>query len=180
MKKSLIALVLLAGCGGSGPERGNDAAPLANGAAPHGQAEGRAQATAGDAAGPGRLTGLYESGAGEQKNQLCIVDKGSGSAQFGLIVRGANNHNCAGAGTAVRSGARLTLTMTGDSTCSIEARMDGGTIKLPAGLPAGCSYYCGAQARMANASFERSGSGTEAAMKAKDLAGDALCEGAGG
>jgi hypothetical protein len=86
-------------------------------------------------------------------------------------------HSCSGSGQAVRSGDTLTLTMDGDSTCRIEARMESGTVTLPQTLPAGCSYYCGARARFSGATFTRSGATAADAMKAKDLAGDPLCEG---
>jgi hypothetical protein len=111
--------------------------------------------------------------AGAQKNQLCIVEKG-GEAQFGLIVWGGNLHSCSGAGRAVRSGERLSLRMTGDESCTIEASLKHGTIALPATLPAGCAYYCGARASLAGATFTRA---TEAdARKATDIAGDPLCD----
>jgi hypothetical protein len=181
MKKSLIALALVAGCGASDREPANRAAtageaPVAAEAGDRPEAEGQSAAAA--PAGP--LTGLYEGGSGPQRSQLCIVDRNKGSAQFGLIVWGSNMHSCSGAGTAVRSGERLTLTMGGDSSCTIEATMKGGTVTLPSNLPAGCSYYCGARAQMSGASFARTGSSTADAMKAKDLAGDSLCEGSGG
>ena len=183
MKTSLIALVLLvnigvAGCGGSAPEGGNRAAPGGNSAVAQGKSEGDAPADD-DKSGPAPLTGLYEGGSGAQKDQLCIVDKGGGNAQFGLIVWGTNMHSCAGAGTVVRNGDRLTLKMAGDSACTIDATMEGGTIRLPASVPAGCSYYCGAEASMA-ATFARSGSTVADAKKAKDLAGDPLCDVSGG
>ena len=179
MKKSLIALALLAGCGTPEPAPGNGAV-TGNRASPAGSETKSEQSapTASAAAGP--LTGLYEGGASPQRNQLCIVDKGDAKAQFGLIVRGENLHNCSGVGTAVRSGERLTLAMGGDSACTIDATMAGGTITLPSSLPAGCAYYCGAQAKLTGASFERSGSGAAEAMRARDFAGDPLCEASGG
>jgi hypothetical protein len=184
MKTSLIALGLLvtvgvAACGGSAPESGNRAAPEGNAAVTQGQQDGERRGGETGEAASTRLTGLYEGGSGAQRNQLCIVDKGSGSAQFGLIVWGANMHSCAGAGTAARKGDRLTLTMAGDSACTIDATMEGGTVRLPETVPAGCSYYCGAQASLAG-TFERTGSTADDAKKAKDLAGDPLCEGNGG
>lgn len=120
------------------------------------------------------LTGLFESAAGETRNQLCMV-QGEGSARFGMVVWGGNLHSCSGTGTATRSGDTLTLAMAGDSTCSIEARMEGDTITLPATLPEGCAYYCGARARMTDAIFTRTGATREDALKAKDLVGDPLC-----
>ncbi len=68
MKKSLALLLLLAACDRSEPaaDQGNGAAPAAAGQ------EARPAA----AAAQGRLTGLYEGGAGAQKNQLCMVEKG--------------------------------------------------------------------------------------------------------
>ncbi|PSJ39815.1 hypothetical protein [Allosphingosinicella deserti] len=169
MKKSLLLLVLVTGCGG-GASEGNDQA--GNGAAPAAQTEAGAASSAASSA--TALTGLYESGSGDQKNQLCMVEKGS-ATQFGLIVWGGNMHSCAGAGTAVRTDDRLTLTMTGDSSCTIQARFQDGKITLPSTLPVGCAYYCGARAGMANVSFTRTGTTAADAAKAKDLAGDPLC-----
>jgi hypothetical protein len=170
MKKILLILLFLAGCG-RGDEPGNDqAAP-----------DSRAPAAAGSKAPAGartadtRLTGLYEGGAGPQKNQLCIVEKGK-DAQFGLLVWGGNLHSCSGAGQAIRAGERLTLKMTGDETCTIEASLRDGNLTLPGALPLGCAYYCGARASFAGARFSRSGTGEVEARKARDIAGDPLCD----
>jgi hypothetical protein len=165
MKKSLALLLLLAGCNRSDPppDQVNGAAP----AAPAGQGPGPSAPAA-----KAGLTGLYEGGTGAQKNQLCLVEKGS-ETQFGLIVWGGNLHSCSGAGLATRSGERLVLRMTGDETCAIEASLKGGTVTLPATLPTGCAYYCGARASMANASFTRTGGDVK---KATDIAGDPLCD----
>jgi hypothetical protein len=171
MKYFLPLLLLLAGCGRGGEDR------EANQAGPDSRAPAatRAGADAPAAAADARLAGLYEGGAAPQKNQLCIVEKGAG-AQFGLIVWGGNLHSCSGAGEAVRAGERLTLRMTGDETCAIEATLKGGTIVLPATLPAGCAYYCGARASLAGASFTRTGDTEADAKTAKDIAGDPLCD----
>lgn len=171
MKKSLLILLLLAGCG-------RDDAPSNEQAAP----DSRAPATATDKSAPAgkaaatRLTGLYEGGAGAQKNQLCIVEKG-GDSQFGLIVWGSNLNSCSGAGKAVREGERLTLTMTGDETCTIRASLKDGVVTLPASLPTGCAYYCAASgATLANARFTRSGTSAADTKKATDIIGEPLCD----
>jgi hypothetical protein len=167
MKQLLPFLLLLAACGRGDAPAGNQSAPVAGPAA--------AESARPAAAAEEKLTGLYEGGTGAQKNQLCMVEKGR-EAQFGLIVWGGNLHSCSGAGQAVRDGGRLTLKMTGDEACTIEAILKDGAVTLPATLPAGCSYYCGARATLAGASFTRAG-GTEADVKkATDIAGDPLCD----
>lgn len=159
MRKYFLALLLVAGCG-SQEEGGNQAGAPAN--APAGAA------SAG-------LTGLYEGGSAGQPDQLCMIDEGKAPTRFGLVVWGANNHSCLGAGEAVREGKTLRLTMAGNSTCRIEARIEGDRVVLPAAVPEGCAYYCGARARFAARTLTRTGSDEAAARKATDLAGDPLC-----
>ncbi|MEA3063718.1 MAG: hypothetical protein QOJ27_146 [Sphingomonadales bacterium] len=167
MKKSLLVLLLLAGCGRGDPATDNRAEPE------------RPAAEPGKESPPGetgaRLTGLYEGGEGAQKNQLCIVEKGS-EARFGLLVWGGNLHSCSGAGIARRGGGRLQLSMTGDETCTIDATLKDGVVVLPQTLPTGCAYYCGAHASLAGARFTRSGTTEADAHKATDIAGDRLCD----
>ncbi len=167
MKKSLLLLLLLSACG-RGDEPANDqAAPVA--------AEKRGTAPAPAPATTESLAGLYEGGSGPQKNQLCIVGKGE-SGRFGLLVWGGNLHSCSGAGDAVRKDGQLSLRMTGDETCTIDAAIDGDTVTLPATLPSGCAYYCGARATLSGARFTRTGSTEADARKATDIAGDPLCD----
>lgn len=169
MKKLFIPLFLLAGCGAAGdPPDANSSVSAAKGGAP-----AAAVQTAG-------LTGLYEGGSGQTRNQMCILDRGAGDSRFGLVVWGANMHSCSGSGSVTRQGDRLRLSMAGDSTCTLDARIEGGTVTLPASTPAGCSYYCGARASLTNASFRRTGNTAADAMKARDLVGDPLCAGEAG
>ena len=167
MKKIVLILLFLAACGRDDAPADNRSAADSPAAAP-GSKSSRARSPGAE----NRLAGLYEGGAGAQKNQLCIVEKGKG-AQFGLIVWGGNLHSCSGAGEAVRSGERLTLKMAGDEACTIEASLKGGAVALPATVPEGCAYYCGAGTTLAGAKFTRSGDEVE---KATDIAGDPLCD----
>jgi hypothetical protein len=168
MKKTLLILFLLAACGRDDPAANNQSAP----AGPAGPESASRTEPAPSASRATRLAGLYEGGSGAQKNQMCIVEKG-GEAQFGLLVWGGNLHSCSGAGKASRKGDRLTLTMTGDETCTIEASLKDGAVTLPATLPLGCAYYCGARASLAGARFARAGDDVK---KATDIAGDPLCD----
>jgi hypothetical protein len=162
MKRALIALALLGGCGGGEP--GDDSA--SNAAAP---------GAAGQEADGNRLTGLYEGGTSARPNQLCMIEGESGEARFGIVVWGANDHSCSGAGEATRKDGKLVLAMAGDESCRIEASIEGGTLSLPATLPEGCAYYCGARAQFGAARFSRRGGSEADAMRATDLAGDPLC-----
>jgi hypothetical protein len=173
-KPALVLLLLAAGCGTSAspPQSEN----MMDGGGVTASAPGAAPVPG---ASPTDLTGLYERQSGETTNQLCMVAKGPDKARFGLVVWGANLHSCSGAGEAVRSGDRLLLTMAGESACRIEATLKDGVLAFASPAPAGCSYYCGARARLDGASFTRIGATRDEALKAKDLAGDPLCAGAG-
>jgi len=160
MKRTWIALLLLAACG-SGPKAGD---------------AGNAQAAAPDTD-VTRLLGLYESGPEGQRSQLCMIGDAPDEAAFGVTVWGANLASCSGSGKAVRQGNSLRLEMAGDQPCTIEARIEGGKVTLPGQVPQSCSYYCGNAATLARASFEKTGDTREAALKATDLVGEPLCAG---
>jgi hypothetical protein len=172
MNKSLVILALVAGCGASDHGAANRAAANAGqGRAPRAGAAVQTLA----APDPTGLAGLWEGGAAARPNQLCLAPKGD-TVQFGITIWGASQASCSGAGIAQRDGDKLTLAMTGDSACVIDARIEDGRIVLPAELPQGCTYYCAQQARFAGAAFAQKAAGAAAAASAKDLGGDPLCD----
>ena len=172
----LAATLLLAACGsGDGGEGNRSGSSASSGSTSEGGAAALSAPTAPIAAGDS-LTGLYEKKEGGLSSQLCIVERPGTAARFGLNLWGANMHSCSGAGTAVRDGDRLTLTMEGDRTCAVAARIEGNTIRLPDSLPEGCSYYCGARARMAGVSLARVGTTQADALKARDVVDEPLCD----
>jgi hypothetical protein len=152
----LFPALLLAGCG---EEAGSN-----NGAA----------AGAGATVQTATLTGLYESGPAERRNQMCVIESG-GSARFGLVVWTGADQGCSGTGTAVRSGNVLRLTMAGSEDCSIEARVEGTRLIFPPTQPPGCPYYCSPGARFAGAILDKTGGGEADARRAQDLVGGRLC-----
>lgn len=172
VKKSLVILALVAGCGAS--DHGGNTQVAARGEQGRGSRTMASAPAASAVPDPSGLAGLWEGGAAARPNQLCLAPKGD-SVQFGITIWGAGQASCSGAGLAHRDGDKLTLTMTGDSACVIDARLAGGRIVLPADLPQGCAYYCAQQARFSAATFAQRGAGTAAAGSAKDLAGDPLC-----
>ena len=161
----LAGLLALAGCRGSADKAGAPDPPKAT------SPEQSVVQTA-------TLTGLYEGPAGPQLNQMCIIERSSGAARFGIVVWGTGLTSCSGDGEAVRQGDVLRLTMSGDEPCRIEARIEGGRVVLPPQMPAGCAYYCGGGARMAALQLDKTGGTAADAMRAQDLAGDPLCSGA--
>ncbi len=172
MRTWLFALSLIAGCSPADQPAGDRGAPASRIATEVGSSPAAASQTNGP---PARLTGLYEGGSAGRPNQLCIVGTEGGDSQFGLVVWGANMHSCSGSGRAVREGERLRLEMAGDAACAIEARIADGIITLPRTVAESCSYYCGARAGLADASFTQKGNMLADALRAKDLAGDPLC-----
>ncbi len=157
MRHILLALVLVTGCGADAG--GNNASPA--------KRSGKVDLST--------LTGLYEGGASLQPNQICMVSDAPDRAAFGIVVRGANS--CAGSGTAERQANDLRLTMSGDQPCTLDARVDGGRVILPAAVPESCAYYCSTGATLAGLSFDKKGSSRQDAMKAIDPVGEALCAG---
>src|SRR5688572_16057158 len=146
MHKLLLALVLLASCssgGGAGANHSEEPRKTAP--------ERGTRATV-----PESLVGLFEGGQSGAVNQLCIVERG-GESRFGLLLWGDNDHSCSGSGTVERESGRIYLAMAGDSPCRMEARFEGGQLRLADEQPAGCAYYCGARARMAGARLTQSG-----------------------
>ena len=121
------------------------------------------------------IVGLYESGRGPQRSELCIVDGAAGRSRFGLVVRTPNGGTCSGAGAATREGATMRLEMAGNQSCTIAAVLDGGRTIFPAALPAGCAYYCAPAASMAGAVLVKTGGTEEDALRARDLVGAPLC-----
>jgi hypothetical protein len=173
LSRLLLVTALLSGC--SGGEDQNQQRGAAS-AREQGTAEasdywpGRAPPAGASAS----LVGLYEGGSETQPNRLCIVPQPEGM-RFGLVVWGSNMHSCSGVGSATREGDTLRLAMAGDETCTIEARMSGTTVTLPAAVPDGCAYYCGARASMTGATFAQKGNTIAAAAEARDLVGETLC-----
>jgi hypothetical protein len=167
MKKILLALALFGACS---PQAEEAEQSSTGGAAQPLEREAKAA--------PGRistLAGLYEGGAGDQKHQMCVVEGAAGNQRFGLVIWGSNMHSCSGSGTVTKRGDVLKLAMAGDSACTIEAAISGKTVKLPSQVPSGCSYYCGAQAKLGGVELTQVGTGKADAMKAKDLVGEPLC-----
>jgi hypothetical protein len=165
MKKSLIVLALVAGCGASGQSQPGGNASVGGG----GQAAAADDAVAGDG-----LTGLYQAGSGDRPSQMCILDR-KGKPQFGITLWGPNLRACSGAGTVTRTGNALRFTMAGDSACALDATLVGNIVTFTGEVPAGCAYYCGAGTSFSGATLTRQGTTRADALKAKDVAGEALC-----
>ncbi len=165
MKRLAVIWVLLgAACSG---EPASDAGA--------GQGNSTTASTSALAAQSTGLAGLYEGGSAPRRNQLCVTQDGD-TLRFGLVVWGAGQNSCSGIGTATRDRDMLRLAMAGDEACRIDATVGAdGAIMLPARTPAGCAYYCGAGASLADVRLERAGGGAEAARRARDLVGEPLC-----
>lgn len=165
LEVALLLLIALAGCRGEGEGGANAASP----APPSGSGAAVQTAT---------LTGLYEGGSGERRNQLCMIERDGRGTSFGFVTWGPGNRNCSGSGVATRTGDRLQLKLEGDESCAFDARIQGTRVTFPNSSPAECQrYYCGQGAQLADATFDKIGGDEQAAMRAADLVGDPLCGG---
>ena len=120
-----------------------------------------------------RLATLSGDYAGGGENRLCIVASGR-SGRFGLVL-GTGSATCSGGGTLRRAGNALQFAMKGDSSCGFAATIEAKSIVFPGRMPAGCSYYCGADGRLAGARFDQRTAGSKAASRTRDLVGEPLC-----
>lgn len=160
---ALLLLIALAGCRGSETETGATAAPESKPGAP-------VQTKT--------LTGLYESGEGPRRNQMCMVEREGRATTFGFVTWGPGDKNCSGSGTATRNTGLLRLSLDGDESCTLQARIDGTRMTLPSNIPPECQrYYCGDGAQMSGAIFDKVAGEQADAMRAVDLVGDPLCGG---
>lgn len=161
---ALLLLIALAGCRGDSGSGNEAAAPGSGGGSGPAQTD--------------TLTGLYESGAGPRRNQMCMLDRDNGRTSFGFVTWGDGDTNCSGSGLATREGDRLRLQLDGDASCTVEARIEGQRVTLPDNIPTECgSYYCGTGAQMTGVTFDKVGGAPEDALRAVDLVGDPLCGG---
>jgi len=126
----------------------------------------------------GSLTGLYESGNGARRNQICMIERDGRPASFGFIVWGEDDRNCSASGVVRREGDRLRLLLDGEESCQIEARIKGDRMIFPDTIQAQCArYYCGRGEAMEKAEFAKAGGSEYDARRATDLVGAPLCGG---
>lgn len=164
MRLLLLASLILAACGDNSPDVGKGrktgAKPAAQAAAPSNS----------------DLLGLYERRRENgETDRMCVVAGPDGGARFGLVAGGQGGRSCSGSGTVRAVQGRARIAMTGDRACSFDARIEGRSLVFPDTVPAGCSYYCAAGARLGQVTLARTGTSRADAMKALDLVGDPLC-----
>ncbi|WP_338243755.1 hypothetical protein [Aurantiacibacter hainanensis] len=122
------------------------------------------------------LTGLYlGDGQGAEQDRMCMLRAPSGPVWFGIVTVASDGAACSGLGKAAKRNGSVLLTMSGEGDCEILATISGGELEFPNSLPEGCAYYCGPDASLAGAWFEKTGVTQEAAREATDLVGDPLC-----
>lgn len=161
-----ILLLALAGCGGAEQKAESTTPPdLESAAVERGLVRDPADSD---------VTGLYA----RDTDRVCIVQRGSGF-RIGAFVDYGDGLNCTGRGTAARSGATLSIELSGKggATCAFDARYDGDRITFPAQLPDDCAKLCGPRASLAALEVERlSGSRSETAAS-RGIDGAPLCGG---
>lgn len=122
------------------------------------------------------LTGLYESGDGPRRNQLCMIER-EGRSTFGFVAWGEGDKSCSASGIATPDGDRLQLRLDGDESCTLDARLDGRRVTFPDNIAAECArYYCGDGVEMTGITFDKVGGEEADARRATDLVGEPLCD----
>ncbi|MBB5698973.1 hypothetical protein [Sphingomonas yantingensis] len=159
---SLVAALLLAGCGQGAPKAGN-AVSLEVAARARGLIVDPADAP---------LTGLYA----RANDRLCLIEQG-GAARIGMVSDYGDGLACAATGVARRSGESLSVELGAANDCAFEAQFDGERIVFPAKLPDSCKRFCDPRASLSAFSVERLSASASEASALRDPRGRLLCPG---
>ncbi len=150
MRRALVLLLLVAGCGGKPPENAAQSQDLESAAIDRGMVRDPRDT---------EIVGLYA----RDTDRVCIV-RGDSGYRIGAFVDYGDRITCSGAGTVTRVGEMLHVQLGADEAgCSFDARFDGDKIYFPGNVPDGCAKLCARRASYAGSSsvaIERVGCGS--------------------
>jgi hypothetical protein len=121
--------------------------------------------------------GLFRRSHEAGSDSLCVMPGKDGQFRFGLEAIFGEEPNCRGHGTARRAGDKLILSFKGGDRCIVVAQYDGDQVALPGVVDMACADLCEGRGTLEGVSFPRISSDAASALRARDRAGNALCEG---
>ncbi len=160
MTRTLILVLLLAGCGRAAEGPTNESA---------GAALEAAAIARGVVADPAKVdpVGLYAS----ESDRLCVVPQGDGY-RIGAAVEFGEGQACFATGTAT---GRQALDVRFGDGCRLSAKVEGDRVSFPPVLPAGCDRFCSGRASLAALSAERVSASVAEAGSAVAAGGAKMC-----
>lgn len=120
--------------------------------------------------------GLFQRSHEAGRDALCVVPDREGALRFGLEANFGEDLRCRGKGTARRAGDKLILRFSGGDRCIVVAQYDGDQVALPGVVDMACADLCEGRGTLEGVSFPRIAGDAPAALRARDSAGDALCD----
>jgi hypothetical protein len=160
MRVAVLALLMLAGCGGGASEE-NAGAQL--------EAAAIARGVIADPASL-RVVGAYGRGA----DRMCVAEI-DGGLKVGVDVAYGGDLGCTARGTAKQDGEDIDITLDGAEGCRFTARFDGDALALPGRLPEACATFCDAPASLAGLTVDRLSDAAAEVRAMRGQQGSLLC-----
>jgi hypothetical protein len=165
VKRTLIASLLLGGCGGpdATDAQANAGVALEQAAVRVGLVPDAARAP---------LVGAWARGS----DRVCVVPgaEGGGAERIGVLLDYGDGNGCVGSGTVRRTGQTLSVEL---GRCRVDARFDGERIAFPPELPSECERLCRGNATLSALTVERVSASASEAATLRAPSGRPLCAG---
>jgi len=121
------------------------------------------------------FAGRFETRSDLGTDKFCAVSNGTQQFNIGFLAVYGPESKCEGTGTATIKGQTVRVVLTGQGSCSFDARYDGIELRFPGTVESGCSTYCSANANLSGTHYFMVQPGDEAARQTLGRDTERLC-----
>lgn len=121
------------------------------------------------------FSGRFETRSELGTDKFCAVSNGTQQFNIGFLAVYGPESKCEGTGTATIKGQTVRVVLTGQGSCSFDARYDGIELRFPGTVESGCSTYCSANANLSGTHYFMVQPGDEAARQTLGRDIERLC-----